>query len=190
MEPLPQHPNIWQGRLVRLRAVEPGDWQAHWEWNLDSDAARHAYSVPFPSSREQVRQWAERESLDGPQRDAFRFQIETLDGALAGTLNTHGCDPRHGTFGYGLAIRPEHQRRGYAAEAIDLLLRFYFTELRYQKATVSVYSFNEPSIRLHQRLGFQQEGRVRRRIYTRGQFWDEIIFGITDDEWAARHGDR
>lgn len=50
-----------------------------------------------------------------------------------------------------------HWRRGYASDAICIVLRYYFEELRYQKCTVSVYDFNESSLRLHEWLGFQVE---------------------------------
>ena len=83
-------------------------------------------------------------------------------------------------------IRREHQRRGYASEAIALVLRYYFQELRYQKASVRAYSFNEPSIRLHERLGFQLEGRLRREVYTEGRYFDVLVFGMTAEEFAAR----
>lgn len=188
MEQLPAQPNIWQGRLVRLRAIEPNDWEAHWAWSLDSDVARAAANVPFPVSREQMRRWAEDEALRGAPNDTFRFAIENSDGALVGTLHTHSCDRRNGVFSYGVAIAGPYQRRGYGSEAILLVLRYFFSELRYQKATAYVYSFNDPSIALHERLGFQREGCVRRTIFTRGQFWDELIFGITAEEWTARYG--
>jgi RimJ/RimL family protein N-acetyltransferase len=176
-------PNLFQGRLVRLRAVESSDWETHYQWNFDSDAARLTDEVWFPSSREQVRAWAEAESRRGSHEDAFRFQIETLDGDLVGTINTHHCNPRCGTFMYGLAVLPQHQRKGYASEAIRLVLRYYFQERRYQKVNAEVYSFNEPSMRLHERLGFTLEGRLRRTIFTRGQYFDALSYGLTDDEF-------
>ena len=43
------------------------------------------------------------------------------------------------------------------------------------------------SIRLHEKLGFQLEGRLRRMIYTNGQFFDELLFGLTAEEFAARY---
>jgi RimJ/RimL family protein N-acetyltransferase len=78
-------------------------------------------------------------------------------------------------------------RKGYASEAILLVLRYYFLELGYQKVTATVYSFNTPSISLHERLGFQPEGRVRRTVYTQGQHFDELIFGMTREEFEAQH---
>lgn len=179
--------SIWHGQRVRLRAVEPSDWQSFFDWSQDTETARRSYYIPFPISRERARQLAEQRATQEPQGDVFRWVIENRDGELVGTINSHSCEPRNGTFGYGLGVRPEHQRRGYASEAIVLVLRYFFAELRYQKATVHVYSFNELSIRLHERLGFQQEGRLRRMIYTNGQYFDDLIYGITAEEFAVRH---
>lgn len=175
--------SIWQGKRVRLRAVEPADWEVFYDWNQDDDMARRLYHVPFPQSREAVRLWVERLATQEPQGEAFHFAVENLAGELVGSIATHDCDRRNGTLSYGLNIRPEHRRRGYAAEAIIILLRYYFQELRYQKATVQVYSFNEASIRLHEKLGFQREGCLRRTIFTQGQYFDVIVLGLTVEEY-------
>lgn len=48
---------------------------------------------------------------------------------------------------------------------------------------MQVYSFNEASIRLHEKLGFQREGCLRRTIFTQGQYFDVIVFGLTVEEY-------
>ncbi len=179
-------PNIFQGKLIRLRAVEPGDWENHEQWDRDTDLARYANEIPFPRSLEMSRQWAERESQREPKNDSFDFEVETLDGVQVGTINTHHCDLRCGAFMYGLVIVPQHQRKGYASEAIRLVLRYFFHERRYQKCTVEVYSFNEPSQRLHETLGFTLEGRLRRMIYSGGEYHDALMYGITREEFDAQ----
>ncbi|HEX5943871.1 MAG TPA: GNAT family protein, partial [Anaerolineales bacterium] len=63
------------------------------------------------------------------------------------------------------------------------VLRYYFRELRYQKVTIMIYSFNERSIRLHEKLGFKLEGRLRRMVYTNGTFYDELFFGMIIEEF-------
>lgn len=179
--------SIWTGQHVRLRAIEPSDWEAFWHDTHDSDAARRSHFVPFPTSQARSQRFAEQATTAWPENDMFRFAIESVQGELVGTLNTHSTEPRNGTFSYGLAIFNAQQRRGYASEAILLVLRYYFRELRYQKVNAQVYSFNTPSIRLHEKLGFQREGCIRRKIYTDGQFFDEIHFGLTVEEWNERH---
>ncbi len=179
--------SIWRGERVRLRAVEPSDWETFFNWNQDDDMARRLYAIPFPQSREAVRRWVEKTATREPDDDTFHFIIENLAGEIAGSIATHDCDRRHGTLSYGLNVLPEHRRKGYAAEAIVILLRYYFLELRYQKATAHVYSFNEASLRLHERLGFQREGQLRRMIYAVGAYHDQVVFGLTVEEFVARH---
>jgi len=179
----------WQGRKVRLRAIEPGDWETYAAWNLDDEQARCLAAVPFPQSREAVRRWAEQEALRRPEDDRFRFVVENGADEAVGDVTTHRCDRRVGTFSYGLNVRREHRRRGYASEAIGLVLRFYFRELRYQKVTVDVFDFNTPSVRLHEKLGFRLEGRLRRMTFGDGRFSDVLVYGLLAEEFddlAAR----
>jgi RimJ/RimL family protein N-acetyltransferase len=176
---------FWQGEQIKLRAVEPSDWETFHAWNHDTTMARGLYRVPFPQSREAAKRWAEKEATREPEGDNYFWIIEDLAGNVAGSISSHHCDPRNGTFEYGIALRKEYQGKGYASEAITLVLRYFFEELRYRKVTARVYSFNEPSIRLHERLGFQKEGQLRCMIYTEGQHFDEIIFGMTAEEFQA-----
>ena len=176
--------SIWQGERVRLRAIEPGDWETYFAWNQDDEQARNLWFIPMPQSQEAVRRWAEQEAVRRPEGDNFRFVIEHA-GEVIGDLTTHDCDARVGKLSYGLNIRREHRRKGFASDAVRIVLRYYFRELRYQKVTVGIYSFNEASVRLHERLGFQQEGRLRRTVYTGGRYYDELLFGLTAEEFEA-----
>ncbi len=178
----------WRGRLVRLRAVEPDDWEAHFTWNQDSETSRSLDHVWLPSSATRARRWAEEAALRLGDDDTFAFEIEALnEGALVGHIATHSCDRRVGSFSSGVAILPERRRQGYAAEAILLVARYYFQELRYQKMNAQVYSFNEASLALHEKLGFAREGTLRRMVYTGGRHYDIVAFGLTSEEFAARY---
>lgn len=179
--------DIFQGDLVRLRAIEAASWEVFYEWNFDTDGARQLYEIPFPSSRERVQAWVQSTAKDDNKGEDFNFQIERLDGEMVGTITTHHCNPRCGTFMYGIAILPHHRRQGYASEAVRLVLRYYFQERRYQKVNVEVYGFNESSMRMHEGLGFTLEGQLRRMIYTQGKYHDILIYGMTVEEFEAQH---
>lgn len=92
---------------------------------------------------------------------------------------------RSGTFMYGISILPSYRRKGYASEAIRLTLRYYFNERRYQKCTIEVFSYNPASMRLHESLGFTLEGRLRRMVFSGGEFHDALYYGITCEEFRA-----
>jgi RimJ/RimL family protein N-acetyltransferase len=178
--------SIWQGKTIRLRAIDPSDWEAYFKLDQDTEQARALYFVPFPQSQVGAKRFAE-EASKKSDGDNFRFVIENREKEVVGDITTHYCNPRNGSFSWGITIKQEHRRKGYASEAILLVMRYYFQELRYQKVTVTIYSFNEASARLHERLGFQQEGRIRRTVFTRGQYFDELIYGLTKEEFEAKH---
>jgi RimJ/RimL family protein N-acetyltransferase len=177
--------NIFEGRLVRVRATEVTDLENILKWGVDTDSARLLDQIWFPSSREQIRVFVDEQTRRYSHDDTFQFQIERLDGEFVGTLNTHTINQRCGTFSYGISILPAYRRAGLATEAIRLVLRYYFWERRYQKVNAATWSFNEASIRLHERLGFTLEGRLRRANYTRGKYYDELLYGMTREEFEA-----
>lgn len=178
--------NAWQGELVRLRAIEPEDWEHLHRWNDDSLSNRLGWRIQPPVSAESTREWA-RDQAKRPEDDNYRLAIASVEGQMVGTMNVHGADRRNGTFEYGISVGLEYQRRGYAGDAIKVLLRFFFDELGYQKCNAVVYAFNEPSLRLHEELGFQREGLLRRHVYSNGEHHDAILYGITREEFWEKH---
>lgn len=177
--------NFWQGKKVRLRGVELSDAETFFRWNLDSEMARGLEFVWPPVSEERVRDFLRQQTLKVLEQDAFLWVIEDAEGQAVGTISTHHCEPQHGTFMYGIHVAREHARRGYAAEAVGIILKYYFEERRYQKATVSVHSYNKASVALHEKLGFRHEGTLRRMIYTKGEYFDQLWYGLTREEWHA-----
>ncbi|HKQ77041.1 MAG TPA: GNAT family protein [Blastocatellia bacterium] len=175
--------NFWQGKNVRLRGIEPSDADIFFAWNMDSEMARRLDFVWPPVSQAQVKREIEELSQKKLEHDSFTWVIEDTSGAAVGSISTHNCNARNGTFSYGVGVVREHQRKGYAAEAIQMILKYYFEELRYQKVSVAVHSYNEESIALHEKLGFVREGTLRRMIYTRGEYFDVYWYGMTKEEW-------
>jgi RimJ/RimL family protein N-acetyltransferase len=179
--------SAWSGRLVRLRALEDTDAEAIAAADSDTAAAQSGWRVFPPRPAWAVAEWIEQAARSANDGDGFRLGIETVAAAeLVGTIATHDCDPVPGTFGYDVAIFDWARRHGYGREAVVLLLRHLFGERRYQKCTVGVIEWNGPSLALHTALGFQVEGRVRRAHFTGGRLWDEVVLGITAEEFAER----
>lgn len=125
--------NIWTGNKVRLRAIVPGDWEKFHNNDYDTEGARLADMTHFPRSAEGTRLHTEGRAAEGPNGDRYTCAIETLNGELIGSIGVHTTDSRNGTFKYGIGIFRDHWRKGYASEAVKLMLGYYFDELRYQK---------------------------------------------------------
>lgn len=181
--------NCWEAEHIRLRGVEPADWELYQQWDRDTEASRLGWHVPPPGGSESLRKTAREHSeiaLGEPNR---HFIIETLEGTPAGLINAHGCDRVHRSFEYGIMIAREHWGSGYGPEAIAVLLRNYFGEYGFHKVTAWVYAFNARSMKLHERLGMVHEGTVREAHFADGRFHDVHIYGMTAPEFFARYGD-
>jgi RimJ/RimL family protein N-acetyltransferase len=133
--------NFWQGKNVRLRGVKPSDADIFFDWNIDSEMARRLDFVWPPVSQAQVKKEIEEQSQKKLEHDSFTWVIEDTSGTAVGSIRTHSCDLRNGTFSYGISVVREYKRKGYATEAILMILRYYFEELRYQKVSVAVHSY-------------------------------------------------
>lgn len=177
--------NYWQGELVALRAMEPGDI-ALFE-SFGDEEARCYDELAFPQSRGKLAAWFDRQ-LQGRIGDEFRWIAVDRAGELVGTIETFAANRRNRTFKYGLIVAAPHRGKGYAADMIVKVLDYYFMELGYEKVTPHVYAFNNGSVRLHEKLGFLQEGRLRNMVYARGAYHDEIHYGMTRDEFIERYG--
>lgn len=175
--------NDWQGEKVELKGLALEDASFFYEWNKHTETQRFLDYLWFPSSLIRQEKWVEQAALKTVEDDSYFFVITNLAGERVGMIHTKDCDKRNGHFSYGMGIVNEHRQKGYATEAIQMVLRHYFYELRYHKAQVSIYAFNQPSIQLHQALGFKQEGRLREMIYQDNSFKDVLVFGLLKREF-------
>ncbi|MEM6803792.1 MAG: GNAT family protein, partial [Bacteroidota bacterium] len=63
-----------------------------------------------------------------------------------------------------------------------------FQELRYHKAMVGIYAFNEASLALHKKIGFKEEGSLREMLFAGNQFHDLLKLGLLKREFLQiRH---
>ncbi|TCN37915.1 RimJ/RimL family protein N-acetyltransferase [Kribbella orskensis] len=180
--------SVWVGERVRLRGVEPEDWEEFKRFDQDSEVQRNADMVHVARSDAGYVRWAEEQSLRKPENDEFQLAIEALENdTLVGALSTNGTSRRAGRFSFGIAIGRNFHRRGYASDALVILLRFMFAERRYHKAEAGIYGYNQASIALHESLGFTHEGILRDHEFLDGAYQDMVLMGITAEEFSARH---
>ncbi|MCA9973341.1 MAG: GNAT family N-acetyltransferase [Anaerolineales bacterium] len=177
----------WQTGRIRLRPLHPDD-VALWleEEHADTDGVRFLnYGITLPKSAQDAQAFAERYAHFNHREERIMFSIETLAGELIGGINIHSMDRKNGTFETGSRIYRSFRGQGYGFEAKVLVLRYAFHELRFQKYNIRCLAINEPMIRHARRLGCQAEGRIRRHVFTAGAHHDELIFGLTREEFDA-----
>jgi RimJ/RimL family protein N-acetyltransferase len=181
--------NLFVGRLVRLRAYEPRDAETLFRHSQDTEISRRDAAIRWPKSLAAISQGLE-SSTEPRSNDDASLAITTLDDQVVGGIDVQSTDRRNGTFSIGIGLSDRSAwGKGYAKEAMLLVLRAMFHERRYQKCNISVYAFNARALGLYGRLGFQEEGRIRRTYFTAGEYHDEIHLGMTREEFDALYAE-
>lgn len=86
---------------------------------------------------------------------------------------------RRASFAIGI-LDPKYLGRGIGVEAIRLVLRFAFAQLKLHR--VSVRAYNHRAIRAYQKCGFVIEGREREAAWVNAQWHDDVVMGLLDRE--------
>ncbi len=176
----------WTGERVRLRAIEPDDWTVF--ARFADDDGRRGSRLDLPRSAESYRAWAREQAVATCDDDRFQLAVETTArGELVGTVGSHRTGARSGWFEFDVTIGADHRRKGYAAEAVVLLMRFMFAERRYHKCLGAIFAHNEASLALTRRLGFTEEGRLREHVFFAGRHHELVMMGMLADEFDQRH---
>ncbi|MCU0512824.1 MAG: GNAT family N-acetyltransferase [Anaerolineae bacterium] len=174
---------FWQGEKTRLRPWRVEDAGLRFIASLDSPTvALHEDGIALPTSVDLQQQWLEK--VSGLKEDKIiRLAMENLAGVTVGWVTLHSQDQKNGTFGFGVAVYRDYRGQGYAVDAVRVLLKYGFREQRYQKCNSMCFHTNTASIRMHQKLGFMEEGRIRRTCFHNGEYLDDVLFGMTCEEF-------
>jgi RimJ/RimL family protein N-acetyltransferase len=173
---------------LALRPFEDGDLEALLAMQGREDVTRYLDWPPFD------RAWAETylgrikhytgfdETHDGLRLAGVRRD----SGQLVGDFSIWRARPDATEAEVGFVVHPDHQGRGYAREAMELLLALGFEELRLHRIIGRCDARNEASFRLMEQLGMRREAHFREAEFIKGEWVDELIYAILDREWAGR----
>lgn len=179
--------NFWSGASIVLRTPTASDIDKivadHERTDYDSEAEWLADELHLPRSAQGCRAHWEKEAQEPPKDDNCNLIIVNKEDGLCGFINVFNASPRHGGFSYGISLLPEYRGLGYAEEAVNIVLSYYFNQLRYHRCGIHIYDFNERSIRFHEKLGFTKVGQFRECHFFNGRYHDCLHYDMTAEEF-------
>ena len=184
--------DVFTGKFVRLSAYDPQEMsKAYSRWSRNSEYFRLLNSSARPmQSPKAAAKWME-EEVGQMSPASYYFTIRALDGdKLIGELGLDVVDwsGRDAFVGLGIG-ETEYWSKGYGTEAMNILLRFAFSEINLKRVTLTVFEYNPRAIRSYEKAGFQHEGRLRKILNKEGKRWDMLYMGILREEWLERNVD-
>jgi aminoglycoside 6'-N-acetyltransferase len=169
---------------LTLRHFRPSEAAALAAYRSDPDVARYQ-SWDAPVSVDEARLLITGYAAADPRLPGWFQYAVVHEGVLIGDVGVNLHDNRmQAEIGFTLA--PAYQGHGYAIEAVGRVLQHLFTGQGVHRVSAECDARNVRSARVLERVGFQREGLRRHNTWAKGEWTDDLLFGLLSDEWPAR----
>lgn len=169
---------VWQALRVRSHS-----WLTPWEPRRPPGSPDVIRSRSAFAARCRARD-RERQSGTGY---GFGIFVDAPDRHLCGEINLNGVQRGPFQSAYvGYWIDKGNAGRGYVPEALVILTRFAFEDLRLHRLQIAIVPRNQPSRRVVEKLGLRCEGTAERYLEINGVWEDHLRYAITAEEWQER----
>jgi diamine N-acetyltransferase len=168
-----------QGKILKLRAVEPEDIDLMYTW--ENDMANWMVSgTVTPFSRKTMQEFIANAKEDIYTTKQLRLAIDLLHPVekrnTVGYIDLYDFDPTHHRAGVGILIAENESRRnGYGIEALNLLCKYAFEILHLHQLYCHVHVNNTASINLFTSAGFVKSGEFIDWTLRNGE-WLNVYF--------------
>ena len=173
-------------RLI-LRRFKDSDLAPFMAYRNDPEVARYQ---SWDSCEEQEAMTFIREmesARPGVPGEWFQFAIESREmGALVGDCALRVDEHETYRAEIGFTLAREHQGKGFASEAVSVLLDYAFDTLGLHRVVAIADCRNAPSVALLERVGMRREGHFPENIWFKERWADEYLYAVLRHEWPRK----
>jgi len=169
------------GAKVYIRALEPEDVDILYKWENDR-RIWHLSNTLAPMSRFNLEQFVLSAGQDIFSTRQMRLMIslhEAENGiSTIGSVDLFEFEPTHQRAGVGILIHKDFRGKGYASEALSLLIDYAFNTLMLHQLFANISNDNPDSIRLFESKGFSLIGIKKDWNRFNNSWHDESMFQL------------
>lgn len=174
--------------MVRIRPATPQDVPVLYAFRTDEEVnywGTGGYGDALPTLPEFEEQFRSQRALDA--RRHFAIEVEDEDGPVViGWISFRGLDriSRRATIGMAIGDK-RYWGHGYGTEVVRQFVRFLFTSYNLHRIDIDTFADNERAIRCYKKVGFVEEGRLRKALWTTNGYRDQVMMGLLREDWEA-----
>lgn len=168
---------------VYLATPDFGDAKAIRD-NADNPAiALNSPGIPSPYSIENALQFIDFAKHKHASGEEFHTCIRLLNGNILGLCALANIESANAQAEIGYILGMEHWGKGYAKEAVELIIGFGFLRLNLSTICAKVPVYNGRSIRLLRSLGFRKSGAIKESSMHDGGLVEEFLFSMHKENY-------
>jgi len=167
-----------QGENIYLRALEPSDLEVLYKWE-NNPSIWSVSNTLVPFSKFVLEQYLVNAHEDIFTAKQIRLIICLKNNQPIGTIELFDFDPQHHRVGIGIMIDGNAENKGYAGEALNLLMKYCFEILLVKQIYCNIAASNEKSLHLFKKFGFTEIGLKKQWVKTgQNKFEDEWMLQL------------
>ena len=160
-----------------LRALEPEDLEFLFS-SENNEAFWEISGTQIPYSKHILQIYIENAHQDIYEAKQYRFVICNTQNIPVGMIDLFDFNPQHKRIGVGILIIPEYHGKGYASEALEMIVDYAFTYLNVHQIFANITANNNKSIALFEKFNFKKVGIKKDWIYADSCYKDEILYQL------------
>lgn len=175
---------VLTGKQVTLRELRVSDAAPLFAMLTTAEVSR--FISPPPSTVEGFERfigWAQRQRAAGSYA-CFAVTIKGFDTAI-GIFQVREFEPGFTTAEWGFALGSPFWGTGVFEEAADLVLEFAFDTVGVHRLEARAAVLNGRGNGALRKMGAVQEGILRKSFLCKGEYLDQVLYGIVEDDWRA-----
>ena len=175
---------VLRGAHATLRELRAGDAASLFELLTAPEVAR--FIAEPPTTVEGFEQFIARVNFQrsGGKYACFAVTLKDDDTAI-GLFQLRELEPGFKTAEWGFAIGSMFWGTGLFQESARLLLEFAFGQLGIHRLEARAAVRNGRGGRALQKVGAVPEGVLRKSFRRSGQYLDQVLYAIVEDDWRA-----
>lgn len=156
----------------------------------DKEISLNTATIPYPYEMSHAIAFVEYAAQKAAFGEEYHFGIHLISGELVGVCGLSSIDSVNMKAEIGYWVGRNYWGKGYAKEALKLIIDYGFVKLELNRIYARVFPFNERSINLLGSLGFVREGVNRQDVFHvgTGKFIDDVTFGLLKSEYSGDIG--
>jgi RimJ/RimL family protein N-acetyltransferase len=99
-------------------------------------------------------------------------------------------NPRNRSAEFGYRVHPDFRRKGVGTQMLSSFFDQMFSAAELNKLYCQTGAFNQPSIRLLEKLGLHRDAVLREHHELDGKLWDDYVYSILGREWSDSRSDQ
>lgn len=166
------------GEKIILRALEPED--LNFLYQIENNESFWEVShTQTPFSKYILKRYLENAHLDIYESKQLRLLIEEKSTRKQiGMIDLFDYNPQHKRAGIGILIHPDFEKKGFASEALSIIINYSFSHLQMHQLYANITSDNIKSLALFYKYNFIKTGVKKDWILSEGKFKDEVLFQL------------